>query len=96
MKINDSGKILNAKVTKGIGHGCDEEALRLAYMLKYGGVKNRGVRVMATKKVRIAFKLSEHRNIKYEFKKTENKKTISDKNTKDDTNNTTFGYTINF
>jgi len=56
-EINDNGEVIQAKVVKGIGYGCDEEALRLISDLQFGGVRNRGLRVKTKKKFRIQFKL---------------------------------------
>ncbi|MHC1707587.1 MAG: energy transducer TonB [Bacteroidales bacterium] len=57
--VNDNGDVLSAIVTKGIGYGCDEEAVRIVMMLKYDKVKNRGVRLKSTIKTFIDFKLTE-------------------------------------
>jgi TonB family protein len=53
--INDNGDVVSPRVVKGIGHGCDEEAVRLVMLLKYEKVKNRGVRIKVTTKTRIGF-----------------------------------------
>ena len=55
LQINDDGIVLDAKIDKGLGYGCDEEALRLAKMLQYESVRNRGVRVQSRIKIRIRF-----------------------------------------
>lgn len=78
-EINDNGEVSNAKIEKGIGFGCDEEALRLIYDAHFGEVKNRGLRVKTKKKFRIQFKLNEkkiiqtnnHSNIQYSYKPKE-------------------------
>jgi TonB family protein len=56
-EITDEGKVVNPRVLKGIGHGCNEEAIRLVGLLQYEKVKNRGVRVKITTKTTINFKL---------------------------------------
>ena len=56
-EINDNGLVTNVNIEKGLGYGCDEEAKRLLSGCKFGGVKNRGVRVKTRKKFRINFKL---------------------------------------
>ena len=66
-EVNDNGMVLDVKVENGIGYGCDEEAIRLVKMMKYGEVKNRGLRVKITKKIRINFKLAEHKPKKTSF-----------------------------
>ena len=55
--IDYQGKVVSAKVISGIGHGCDEEAMRLAKMLIYQMPKNRGVRVIFHKTMQVHFRL---------------------------------------
>ena len=57
--IHDNGQVYNPRILKGIGHGCDEEAIRVVGLLKYERVKNRGVRVKVTTKTTIHFRLPE-------------------------------------
>lgn len=56
-KVSYKGEVFDAFVEHGIGHGCDEEALRLVGMLQYEGVKNRGVRVTSNSRMKIPFRL---------------------------------------
>lgn len=55
--IDYKGNVTDAKVVKGIGHGCDEEAMRLAKLLKFKVPKNRGVRVIFHNNIQIHFRL---------------------------------------
>jgi len=55
--VNDLGEIIEARVLKGLGYGCDEEALRLIRLLHYGKVSNRGMRVKSEIKTGIRFLL---------------------------------------
>lgn len=55
--VDNTGRIENIVVTKGIGYGCDEEAVRLVKLISYPPVKNRGVRLKVMMKTRIAFTL---------------------------------------
>ena len=55
--IHDNGVVQHPRVLKGIGHDCDEEAMRVVGMLRYEKVKNRGVRVKMTTKTNINFRL---------------------------------------
>ena len=55
--ISDDGVVLNPHVLKGLGYGCDEEAIRLIGLLSFEKVKNRGVRVKMTTKTTIHFRL---------------------------------------
>jgi TonB family protein len=57
--VDNIGRVADEVVMHGIGHGCDEEALRLVRMLKYDPVKNRGVKMKAKIKTRICFELPE-------------------------------------
>lgn len=55
--VNNIGEIVDVEVKKGIGYGCDEEAIRIIRLLKYEPVRNRGVKMKAEMKTRINFKL---------------------------------------
>jgi TonB family protein len=59
--IFDNGEVQHPRVIKGIGHGCDEEAVRVISLLRFEKVKNRGVRLKMTTKANINFKLPEFR-----------------------------------
>jgi TonB family protein len=65
-RTDDNGNVLDVTVSHGIGHGCDEEAIRLISTIKYGKVKNRGMRVTAKQKASIEFKLPKP-NIKIQY-----------------------------
>jgi TonB family protein len=56
-KVSDNGEVFDYAVVKGLGYGCDEEAIRLIKMIRYDAVKNRGVRVTAHSKIKIPFRL---------------------------------------
>lgn len=86
--IDDNGDVLNVKVLKGLGFGCDEEAIRLVKSFKFGGVKNKGVRIKTQRKFKILFKLPIINRINYTLK-NENK--INDSEVK---NNEKSTYTI--
>lgn len=53
--VNNIGETAAVEVAKGIGYGCDEEALRVIRLLVYEPVRNRGVKMKATMKTRINF-----------------------------------------
>lgn len=55
--ITDEGNVVHPRIVKGVGFGCDEEALRLVRLLNYEKVRNRGVRLKMTTKTTIHFKL---------------------------------------
>lgn len=56
-EVNNLGEIIKVSVIKGIGYGCDEEAVRLIKLLKYEAVRNRGIKMKAEMKARIKFNL---------------------------------------
>lgn len=66
--VDGNGKVTDAEVTHGIGHGCDEEALRIVRMLRYGKVKNRGVKLKASMRTRIEFRLPPRPAFNYSYK----------------------------
>jgi len=74
--VDDNGSVLSAKVEKGIGYGCDEEALRLVRMLSYNKAKNIGQRVKSSMKIKIRFYLPQAINLvnnyQYNYIKKEN------------------------
>lgn len=98
-QIDDNGEVLDTKVERGIGYGCDEEAIRLIHGLHFGGVKNQGVRLTTRKKFKIEFKLKKNilaennqQTIAYSIKK-ENKDKEKVQTVK--SSGTTYNYTIN-
>jgi len=54
--IHDDGLVYNPRIIKGLGYGCDEEALRVIGLLRFEKVKNRGVRVRTTTKTTLHFR----------------------------------------
>tara|TARA_B100000945_G_C20364942_1_gene589069 strand:- start:747 stop:1109 length:363 start_codon:yes stop_codon:yes gene_type:complete len=56
-KINPNGKVYDVILLKGIGNGCDEEAIRLVKLLIYTKPKNHKLKVTTYKKLNITFKL---------------------------------------
>lgn len=91
-RVSGLGRVTEAEVTHGIGHGCDEEAIRVVKSLKYGKAKNRGVRVTATMRTKINFRLPKKSEVQYNYvsgsKKSEKSKTPK--------SGETYGYTISF
>ncbi len=70
-RIDDNGNVDEVNVEKGIGYGCDEEAVRLISNLQYGSVTNRGVRLKSKHRFRIEFKLPKpKKTIKYTYRQT--------------------------
>ncbi|MCK9422377.1 MAG: energy transducer TonB [Bacteroidales bacterium] len=65
--VHDNGDVDNPRILKGLGYGCDEEALRVVSLLRFEKVKNRGVRVKMTSKTTINFHLPKSSSISYTF-----------------------------
>lgn len=55
--IDHNGKVIDTHIIAGIGHGCDEEAARLARLLKFEVPKTRGVKVQFHKDLHVHFRL---------------------------------------
>lgn len=81
-EINDNGEIHEIRVDKGLGYGCDEEAVRLLQGIHFGGVYNPGIRLKTTKKFRIPFKIKKEKGLKeinYSLKKDSAKSDTTEK-----------------
>ncbi|MCX6234538.1 MAG: energy transducer TonB [Bacteroidetes bacterium] len=95
--VNDFGDVIDAKVIKGLGYGCDEEALRLVRLVKFEKVKNRGIIIQSMRRTRIDFRLKSNKtsglSINYVLKSTE-KSTSTEKKPGDSHIN--YNYTIKF
>ncbi len=95
-KVNALGEVISVIITKGIGYGCDEEAIRLCKLLKYDKAKNRGIRIVSTIRSRILFKLPTKKiNVSYQYDESENK-SKEKKNPSKEKQETSYSYTINF
>ncbi|GLR18195.1 energy transducer TonB [Portibacter lacus] len=55
--VNYQGKVHSVKVISGIGHGCDEEAIRIVSNLKYEVPKSYKKKIGFQKKINIHFRL---------------------------------------
>lgn len=58
-EVNDNGQVIGVTVDRGLGYGCDEEAVRLISGMHFGGVTNRGFRLKTRKRFRIRFSLKD-------------------------------------
>jgi periplasmic protein TonB len=56
--VDENGKITNLKVSKGIGHGCDEEAMRVLSLTHWQPGKQRGIPVKVRMTLPLTFKLN--------------------------------------
>jgi TonB family protein len=79
ISIDMDGKVIAAHVEKALGHGCDEEAIRLVNLLKFEAVKLRNMKAIFHKTINIHFKLKDVKpsssgGVKYNYtEKTSNK-----------------------
>lgn len=81
-EVDDNGDVGNIRVLKGLGHGCDEEAVRIIGLLRFNKVHNIGRRVRVTKKTKINFRLPAAQNsvkITYHTMQSPSRKTASQK-----------------
>lgn len=93
-KVTGPGDVIEPQVVKGLGHGCDEEALRLVSMLQYQAVKNRGVRVTTNNRIKIPFRLPRKPKAKQvQLTYTPKKKAAPAPATQP---KATYGYTVHF
>jgi len=86
-EIDDNGKVIQVEILKGLGGGCNEEAVRLIKNVRFGGVKNKGIRLKTKKRFRIKFQLPPVERIIYDLV-NKNEKIIKPETSK------TYTYTI--
>lgn len=72
-KVTGKGEVIDPEIVKGLGYGCDEEAIRLVSMLRYQSVKNRGVRVITDNKIKIPFRIRKKGEMKVSMQYTPSK-----------------------
>ncbi len=103
-KVTGKGEVIQPEIHKGIGHGCDEEAIRLVKMLQYQSVKNRGVRVTTNNKVKIPFRIKKQKKQKISMtykpadaaKKATGKQVETKEASKQDKKPAVYTYTIKY
>lgn len=57
-QVTDEGEIENPTIIKSLSPSCDEEAVRLVKLLRYGKAHNRGYRLKSNCKIHIHFRLA--------------------------------------
>jgi TonB family protein len=90
--INHLGKVVDTKVISSLGHGCDEEAIRIVKLLKFQVPRNRGVKVLFHKDIKIHFRLPKQQQATVQYTYAEKKK---DKSDKDSSSGGSYHYVIN-
>jgi len=90
-EVTDNGLVINPHIVKGLGHGCDEEALRIIRLLRFEKVRNIRVRVRVSKKTIIHFRLPQ---LKFNYTVTQADKPTETKNSSPRENEQKYTYTI--
>jgi TonB family protein len=92
--VSDNGNVIDPRIVKGLGYGCDEEAIRVISLMQFNKVKNRKMRVKLTTKATIHFNIGKS-GFTYsiaETPKPEPLKPVSDAQS----SGTSYSYTIEF
>jgi TonB family protein len=93
--INHQGKVVEVKVIKGIGYGCDEEAVRLVKLLKFEVEQNfRNLKVVFHNDIWIKFNLKREQTpiVEIPIKEDTSNNSIIDHNSS--STNFTYNYII--
>ncbi len=92
--VDGLGRVVNIKILTGLGHGCDQEVIRLVKLLKFERVFNKGRNVTAHKKLKVDFKLPKAKpktqQLNYQLTTKTTKQAPSDKSKPK-----SYSYTIN-
>lgn len=76
-EIEDTGNIKLIEILRGLDGGCNEEAIRLINNIRFGAVKNKGIRLKTKKQFRIKFQLPVENSVNYELISKSKDKNIS-------------------
>ena len=63
LDIDNKGNVVKAKVISGIGHGCDEEAVRVVKLMKFKVEKIRNMHVVHHHRLQIHFRLGKEAKV---------------------------------
>ena len=75
IEIDVFGKVSAAKVKHGIGHGCDDEAIRLVKLLQFEKKKYKGLYVVFHRTINIHFRLhAASKPVQFAYQYKENSK----------------------
>jgi TonB family protein len=91
--INYKGEVIESKIMKGLGYGCDEEASRLTKLLRFKIPKTRKIKIQFHKSIQIHFILPKVKktSIKYSYTSP-----VKKKSNIENTPDSGYHYTINF
>lgn len=92
--VGFSGDVESVKILKGIGFGCDEEAIRLVKLLKFSPQNNHGIKLISTHKIQINFKIPEIKKTNQPTTITYTTSTIKPKKNTTEKPKTNFSYTL--
>lgn len=102
--VDYKGKVIEAKVISSLGHGCDEEAIRLVKKFEFEVPKNYKLRVQFHKNIQIHFRLPKAKpspksaavSVKYNVTPTSKKKKAVSTSQKQSKKQGSYTYTIKF
>ena len=57
--VDRNGNVIETKVIHGLGHGCDEEAIRIVKLFKFDVKQTRGLKIKHNKSIKIHFNLAQ-------------------------------------
>jgi TonB family protein len=60
--VDESGNVVESKVLKGIGHGCDEAAVAAVKSVKFNPAVKDGKKVKAEVTIPLSFKLNKDKS----------------------------------
>lgn len=66
-EIDDNGNVIHIEILRGLDGGCNEEAIRLINNVRFGAVKNKGIRLKTKKLFRIKFQIPPENKINYQL-----------------------------
>lgn len=69
-EIDDRGKVLKAESIHHIGHGIDEEAVRLCLLMRFEDTTERGMKIKHTQTMKIPFVLPKQPTINITYETT--------------------------
>lgn len=93
VNIDHQGIVRDIQVMHSLGYGCDEEAIRVARLLRFLASYNRGIKVSRTLKLRFPFDASQipEMTMSYSYVEKTDKQPQKPENTASG-----YGYTIHF
>lgn len=92
--VDYQGVVKEIKVVRSLGFGCDEEAIRVARLLRFLESFNRGVKVSRNLKIRFPFDATATQKVQLNYSYSSEKK--EQKTEPKSTGGDTYGYIITF